>query len=300
MRSVDWELMPYFLAVARGGSLRSAARLLNVNYGTLNRNVQALEASYGARLFHRSRQGFALTEAGFALLPLAESGEEILQKARRRVEGLDRTEAGTIRFSLPQMLAYDVTAPIIAKFQAKYPDIQIELRLTSTIENIAAGETDVALRAAFEITDDVVARKLYPMAVSLFASQSYIENVFPTRGPMGEGLSWIGLPTITDSKKWLNRTNFPNATVRHEVSDGYMRLNLLRQGCGMTHLPVIFESLFADICRVPGAETTADRSLWIVLHENLGRTVRVRRFVDFLTRELWELKPAMQGEFYQK
>ena len=94
MRSIDWEMMPSFLAVVRGGSLRSAARLLNVNYGTLNRNVQALEASYGTRLFHRSRKGFTLTDAGRALLPLAESGEEILQKARRHVEAWTEPKRG--------------------------------------------------------------------------------------------------------------------------------------------------------------------------------------------------------------
>lgn len=298
MRSVDWEMMPCFLAVARGGSLRSGARLLNVSYGTLNRNVQALEASYGVRLFHRSRQGFTLTEAGLALLPLAEAGEETLQKARRRVEGLDRTESGKIRFSLPHMLGYDVVAPIIAKFQNTYPEIQIELRLTSAIENIATGATDVALRGAYEIKDEVVARKLYPIAASLYASQSYIDDVFPSAGPNGEGLSWIGLPGDQDAKYLLNRTDFPSARIRHVVADGYMRLKLLRQGCGMTYLPVIFESIFSDICRVPGAETIFERNLWIVLHEDLGRTVRVRRFVDFLTQELLDLKPAMQGEIH--
>ncbi len=298
MRSIDWEMMPYFLAVARGGSLRSGARLLNVNYGTLNRNVQALEASYGARLFHRSRQGFTLTEAGHALLPLAELGEETLQKARRRVEGLDRTETGKIKFSLPQMLGYDLVTPIIARFQETYPDIQIELRLNSAIENIATGAADVALRAAFEIKDDVVARKLYPMAVSLYASQSYIDDVFPGGGPNGEGLSWIGMSDDIDAKKWLSRSDFPKATVRHIVADSYLRLKLLRQGCGMAYLPAVFESIFSDICQVPGAETTLEHNLWIVLHEDLGRTVRVRRFVDFLTKELLALKPAMQGKRY--
>ncbi|OUS07245.1 LysR family transcriptional regulator [Rhodobacterales bacterium 52_120_T64] len=299
MRSIDWEMMPYFLAVARCGSLRSAANLLNVNYGTLNRNVQALEASYGTRLFHRSRQGFTLTDAGLALLPLAESGEETLQKARRQVEGLDRTESGKIRFSLPHMLGYDVVAPIISKFQTQYPDIQIEIRLTSTIENISAGATDVALRAAYEINDDVVARKLFPMAVSIYASKTYIENAFPGVGISGAGLDWIGLPGDLENKNWLNRTGFPDARIRHVVDDGYMRLSLLRQGCGMAYLPVVFESIFDDVCKVPNAETTFIQNLWIVLHEDLGRTVRVRRFVDFLTKELLAMKSSMQGEIRQ-
>lgn len=300
MQSIDWEMMPYFLAVARSGSLRSGARLLNVNYGTLNRNIQALESSYGARLFHRSRKGFALTEAGLAILPLAESGEEILQKARHRVEGLDRTETGHIRFSLPNMLGYDIIAPIIAKFQSLYPNIQIEIRLTSNIESIPKGTTDVSLRGAFEINDDVVARKLYPMATSLYASKDYVEHVFPTTGPSGEGLSWIGMSADQNATNWLKRTEYHKASICHVVSDAYMRLHLLRQGCGMSYLPVIFESMYPEICRIPNAEITLNRNLWIVFHEDLSSTIRVRRFVDFLAQELLILKPAMQGELYQK
>jgi len=294
-------MMPYFLVVARQGTLRSAARHLDVSYGTLNRNIQALENSYGARLFHRSRKGFSLTDAGATLLPLAEDGENILVKARRRVEGLDRTEAGKIRFSLPQMLGYDIVAPIIARFQKKCPEIEIELRLTSTIESIEKGETDVALRGALELEPDVLARKLYPLAIAVFASKSYIRDVLPNAGPGGQGLSWIGLPEQFETKNWLHRSDYPNADMKQIVADGYMRLSLLRQGCGLSYLPVIFERLYPDICRVPGsAEAMMDRHLWIVLHQDLGRTVRVRRFVDFLEQEFIALKPDMQGELYER
>lgn len=293
-------MMPYFLAVARGGTLRSGAKLLGVNYGTLNRNIQALESSYGARLFHRSSRGFTLTDAGAALLPLAEDGEKILVKARRQVEGLDRTETGKIRFSLPQMLGYDIVAPIIAKFQQTYPEIQVEMRLTSAIESIEKGEIDVALRGAFELHDDVVAQKLYPMAVAVYASETYIREVLPNAGPNGAGLNWVGLPQQFESKNWLRQTDYPNAEMKLVAADGYMRMHLLRLGCGMSHLPVIFENFHPEIRRMPGSAATFGPTLWIVLHQDLGRTVRVRRFVDFLVQEMTALKLHMQGELYRR
>lgn len=300
MRSIDWEMMPFFLAVARGGSLRSGARLLNANYGTVNRNIQALENSYGVRLFQRSRQGFALTEAGIALLPIAEQGEEILQKARRQIEGLDQAETGKIRFSMPPTLAYDVVAPMIHRFQEAYPDIQIELRLTSQIEDINRDETDVSLRGAFEVTDDVVARKLYPLGVGVYASETYLKNAMPNMGPGGEGLTWIGWPEGFLSANWVQQSAFPRAKLHHSASEGYMHVCLLRQNCGMSSLPVVFETLYPELRRVPGTEITLDRSLWILLHTELRRTIRVRRFVDFLTKEFQAIKPDMQGELYRQ
>lgn len=295
MHPKDWEYLPYFLAVARAGSLRAAATLLNANYGTVNRNILALEASYGSALFSRSKRGFALTQAGDALLPIAEQTELNVVAARRRVEGHDKSEAGNIRFSVTPALAYDVIAPIIARFQEKYPDIQIEMHVTSDIENISRNETDISLRAAFEVNDDVVGRKLYPIAVGVYASQKYINDNFEKSGSLGQGLTWLGYTETDNNANWLATTPFPQASIRHIVKDGPMRLSLLRNHCGMSFLPVIFEKIYPDLCRIPKTEINLDRFLWILLHTDLKNTVRVRRFVDFLAVELMAMRADMQA-----
>lgn len=295
MKPSDWEYLPFFLAVARSGSLRAAAALINANYGTVNRNIQALETSYGVRLFHRSRKGFTLTEAGENLVPLAEQMERTAVSARRQMEGRDKTEAGTIRFSVTPTLAYEIVGPIIGSFHAKYPDIQIEMRITSKIESIKRAETDVSLRVAYEIKDDVVARKLYAMANGIFASKTYIDTFLCNAGPKGDGLDWIGFPLQDDPDKWLETTPFPHAGIRHSVVDGPMRISLLRQHCGISELPVIFGKVFPDLQRLPNTDVNLGPSLWILLHTDLRRTVRVRRFVDHLSEGLMALKSDMQA-----
>ncbi|MFT5639721.1 MAG: DNA-binding transcriptional LysR family regulator [Paracoccaceae bacterium] len=290
MRTFGWELLPHFLAVARAGSLRAAAQSIGINYGTVNRSVQALEASYGVRLFHRSKRGFSLTEFGEALLPMAEEAELKIIAARKRVEGLDRSEAGKIRFSLTPTLAYDIVAPLIARFSDQYPNIDIELRLTSDVESINNDETDISLRAANDVTDDVVARKLFQIDVGVYASKAYVRNVVPNAGTGGSGLTWIGLPNGGDPSGWLSRSPFPNAAVRHEVADGHMRARLVNLNAGMSHMPVLFEPAFPNLCRMPGTDISPGPWLWILLHSELRKTVRVRRFVDFLTEELRALR----------
>nr|WP_054784362.1 LysR family transcriptional regulator [Pseudovibrio denitrificans] len=192
MALVDWEMLPYFLAVARAGSLRAGADLLNANHVTVDRSIKSLEASYGVQLFTRTSRGFEVTDAGEELLPVAEEIEKLITTARHRVEGLDKTEAGTIRFSLPPVLAHDVIAPIIAKFSSTYPEINVELRLTDTQESISRSETDISLRVAYEIDEDTIARKLYPMAIGTFASKEYLKANMPDAGTGGSGLNWIG------------------------------------------------------------------------------------------------------------
>jgi DNA-binding transcriptional LysR family regulator len=79
-----------------------------------------------------------------------------------------------------------------------------------------------------------------------------------------------------------------------------MRASLASAGYGMTNLPVICEEIFPDLIRVPGTSASPNRHLWILLHSDLGRTVRFRRFVDFLAAELMALRQRIQGELYRK
>ena len=91
--AMNWAELPYYLAVARKGSLRSAADSLGATHATVDRHLKSLEASFSVRLFDRTRTGLALTEAGEALVPLAEEAEMAVIAARRRLSGLDREAA---------------------------------------------------------------------------------------------------------------------------------------------------------------------------------------------------------------
>ena len=57
----------YFLAVAEAGSIRAAARDLNIVSSAVNRQILMLEESLGIRLFDRVGRGLRLSEAGIAL-----------------------------------------------------------------------------------------------------------------------------------------------------------------------------------------------------------------------------------------
>ena len=83
---MDWARLPYFLAVARGGSLRAAAEATGGTHATVDRNLKALETTYGVRLFERSKAGLVLTPAGEALVPMAEEAEAAVIAGRRRLQ----------------------------------------------------------------------------------------------------------------------------------------------------------------------------------------------------------------------
>ncbi len=296
MSAVDWEQMPYFLAVARAGSLRAAAELLGTTHAKINRHLQALETAYGVQLFRRSRAGVELTAAGTALLPVAEEAETLFLGAQRTLQGLDRQETGVVRFSLTGTMAYDIVAPILTDFFREFPEIDLQIRTTDRFEDIGRLETDVSLRVAYEVTDDVVAQKLYPIAMGTYASRDYLDRHFAAAGPKGEGLHWIGWDEPDRHPGWEKQTPFPNAEVRHSTMDPVMHISLLRNGFGMSGIASYFASIYPELVRVPGSPVTAGRTLWLLLHSDLRRTVRVRRFVDFLSAGLRRMRPQLQAD----
>src|SRR6202022_4013259 len=62
------------LAVARTGTLSTAATLLGTEHTTVARHIQALEDELKSRLFHNSNSGYGLTDAGERLLGAARAG----------------------------------------------------------------------------------------------------------------------------------------------------------------------------------------------------------------------------------
>src|SRR3546814_15067398 len=69
---VDWDDVRYFLAVARGGSVRAAAERLGVNHSTVLRRVAQLEARLGAHMFEKLPSGSRLPAARAEVVELAD------------------------------------------------------------------------------------------------------------------------------------------------------------------------------------------------------------------------------------
>src|SRR5580692_13091281 len=106
----DWHLFRAFLAVVREGSLSSAARVLGTTQPTMGRQVAALEASLGVKLFTRSLDGLSPTEAGLRLIPSAEAAA--VEAARRSASGEVDEEQGTVRVTASDVIGGEVLPSI--------------------------------------------------------------------------------------------------------------------------------------------------------------------------------------------
>jgi DNA-binding transcriptional LysR family regulator len=124
---IDWDDVRYFLAVARGGSVRAAAERLGVNHTTVLRRTAQLEERLGAQMFERLPSGYRLTNAGEEVLQFAEQMEASSNRLETRVFGRDQGVRGLLRVTLAPPLATHLLMPDFAEFARLHPEIEMEI-----------------------------------------------------------------------------------------------------------------------------------------------------------------------------
>ena len=118
---IDWDDVRYFLAVARGGSVRAAAERLGVNHTTVLRRIAQLEERLGAQMFEKLPSGYRLTAAGEEVLEFAEQMEASSNRLETQIFGRDQGVRGLLRVTLAPTLATHLLMPDFAEFARLHP-----------------------------------------------------------------------------------------------------------------------------------------------------------------------------------
>jgi molybdate transport repressor ModE-like protein len=118
---IDWDDVRYFLAVARGGSVRAAAERLGVNHSTVLRRIAQLEERLGANMFEKLPSGYRLTAGGEEVLEFAEQMEASSNRLETRVFGRDQSVSGFLRVTLPPLLCDTPAYAGLRRFRASTP-----------------------------------------------------------------------------------------------------------------------------------------------------------------------------------
>src|SRR5437016_5589345 len=142
---IDWDDVRYFLAVARGGSVRAAAERLGVNHATVLRRIAQLEERLGVHMFEKLPSGYRLTAAGEEVRELANQMEASSHQLETRVFGRDQSVRGLLRVTLAPPLATHLLMPDFADFARLHPDIEMEILSSGELANLTNREADALL-----------------------------------------------------------------------------------------------------------------------------------------------------------
>ncbi len=200
----DANALELFARIAAAGSFAQAARELGLTRAAVSRRVAAMEAEVGAPLFARSTRALGLTETGRRLAARARAVLDAAESARRglraRSAGGEGGLAGTLRVTAVPSFGQAVLAPLLAGFQAKHPELRIELRFTHRRVDLVRDDIDVAFRLTHRPPEDCVATPLMPFVVRAYAARAH-----PLPGPQalaGEACLVFGAPTDELTMHW--------------------------------------------------------------------------------------------------
>ena len=136
------------MAVAEAGSFSRAAAALVMSQPALSQQVALLEQETGQRLLNRTGRGAEPTDAGLALLTHARAILELAERARADMRERQLIPSGRITIGLPPRVAHAMTADLVERFRAEFPDAAISVEEGLSIrlrEWLVAGRLDAAV-----------------------------------------------------------------------------------------------------------------------------------------------------------
>lgn len=205
-----------FVAVAEEGSLSAAARRLHMSQPAVTQIIQTLERQLGGRLLDRNHVGASPTERGAVLLHEARALVTHHDRIVTEMTGTTNTEVGPLRIGVPLELPHDLLPSAVARVNAIFPDLVVQVRHARSTEQLAAlkiGDLDMALvrDRPLDRTIDSVPAVEEAMGVILTAKRAE-ELAQPAGVPLHRlaDLRWVGFARA-DAPAWHDQVS---ATLR--------------------------------------------------------------------------------------
>lgn len=115
------------MAVADGGGIRAAARILGLSQAAVTRALRELEEEQGLALLVRHAGGARLTPAGKILLPHATQIASQLQRAQRELAQLRGQTPARLCVGVTPWLGQTLLAATVRAFRQALPSVQLEI-----------------------------------------------------------------------------------------------------------------------------------------------------------------------------
>lgn len=279
---LDWADLQHFAAVGRAGTIAGAARALQVNHSTVLRRLASLENRLGVRLFDRLPGGYALTTAGNELNDRLAGLDEQIDSAQRRLTGRDAAITGTIRLTTTDTLLHGLLLPVLARFHAAHPGVQVQVAINNSFSSLTRREADVAVRGSNKPPANLVGRRVGDVRTALYASRAYLKTL--PRDASADTYRWVGPDDSLahlEQAKWLRR-HVDESRIVLRVDSLVGMVDAVAAGLGAGLLLCPLADARSELVQLAPPDPALDTQVWILTHPDLRQVARVRAFTQFL------------------
>lgn len=295
--------MVVFVRVVDSGSFSAAARQLGMSPSAVSRSVARLEKALAVRLLQRTTRK----------LRLSDPGEEVARRCREVVEaaravadvGLHdgAAPAGLVRISIPKAVGRFLVHPHMPAFLARYPQIDVHLRLEDRYVDFIDDNVDLAIRITDRPAPGLAGRPLLSIDHLLCATPAYLAcHGTPVHPADLADHSCLYLGETPGDSRWRFRKQ--GKTVAIKVSGRYaanhtgVRLDAVLHDIGIGSLPYFVArralatgdlvAVLTDWQFLTGYQGVA----WLLYPPTRYLPAKLRVFIDYLVEAL-RAEPTM-------
>ncbi len=213
-RRIHAPMIVYFDAIRRAGSVREAARRLNIASSAVNRQLLKLEEELGMPLFERLPSGLKLTHAGSTF---ARHAIEVLQDAERvrsELEALQGLRTGHVEIAAVEGLSSDLVPNVLAKARERFPRVTIGISVMGSVaipQALVSGDVDLGVAFSLDRSSD-----LQQLSVASF----HIGAVVPPGHPLATNRA-LSVSACLSHSLILPKTDL---SIRQQLAKAYAKL----------------------------------------------------------------------------
>ena len=278
-----------FALIVKLGSLSAAAKNAHLSRSAVSKRIAKLEDRVGAQLIQRSTRSLRLTEAGSRFYEHSGQALAALDEAQSAISSLANAPRGLLKVNTPETFGRICISPRIGEFLLFYPDMRLEVSMSSRDLNYYIDDCDVVIRR-FRLVDSFLQRELLRTdPFVLCAAPDYLAR----RGKLR------AVDQLADHNCLVHRNpkmrdvwefGGVGATSRIKVSGNLvvnnyeMLVDAALQGAGVAYIPLYMVERHFEAGALEWLlprEAQQGRELWAYYPRSLHKAPKLRAFLDF-------------------
>ena len=288
------EELTVFVQVVENGSFSRAAKQLAMANSAVSRVVKRLEEKLGVNLINRTTRQLRLTEEGSQYFRRVQKILQEMAAAEAEMLAVHEVPQGVLRVDSAMPMVLHLLVPLAAKFNERYPHIQLSLVSSEGYINLIERKVDIALRAGELDDSGLRARHLFDSYFRLVASPEYLaKHGTPQSTEDLANHQCLGFTEPSSLNTWavLDAQGNPYKISPHfTANSGEILRSLCLSGCGIACLSdFLVDNDIAEGKLIPLlAEQTSNKThpFNAVYYSDKAVNLRLRVFLDFLVEEL--------------
>jgi DNA-binding transcriptional LysR family regulator len=285
-----------FMAVVDAGSFIAGGHAMGLSRSAAGKAITRLEERLGTRLLNRTTRALSLTDEGREFY---QRGLQILASvddAEASVAGTKSTARGVLRLTVPAAFGRLLLLPLLAKYLAAWPDVQVEMSFSDRLADLVDEGFDLAVRMGVTAPDTrLVSRVVAKYQTVLCASPTYLaKHGEPRDVDALAGHDCLLFSSRNQKQSWRLRDDQgiwvkAMGRSRLRLDNGEAIRDAALSGLGIAYLPdfLVNEELATGRLKqvLTGAEGEEVRIVTLYPNKRLLEP-RVRRFIDLMVEEL--------------